>query len=193
MSEAKRSPAEKKSDFTTIQEGDFLSETQYYRVIGVSEDAIQARNERGYELSLERGAVEEGMFSAGQFAEERKVTRTELGAILEAAGDVIFTVNFNKKVKERDVCDEIFTGLEQAKLGFGEAGFKELKGLIQAAVKRGIQGEERTLIGHLTHTAPKMGRSEVYDLQIEAAHRVRLVDHRTLNWLILKNVKYVVG
>lgn len=51
-------------------------------------------------------------------------------------------------------------------------------------------GENRTLTGYLISTEPKMGRSQVIDLEIVTGHAERLVDHRTLNWLISKGIKY---
>lgn len=50
----------------------------------------------------------------------------------------------------------------------------------------------RTLVGHLLATEPKMGRSQVRDLEIITGNNSRLVDHRTLNWIIVKGTKYTV-
>lgn len=50
----------------------------------------------------------------------------------------------------------------------------------------------RTLIGHLVSSEPKMGRSNVVDLEVTTGHNGRQVDHRTLNWLILKGTRYTV-
>lgn len=60
-------------------------------------------------------------------------------------------------------------------------------------------GENRTLIGYLIETENGFGRSNVIDLDIDKdisgsspKYRIRQVDHRTLNWLIVKGVKYKV-
>lgn len=54
-------------------------------------------------------------------------------------------------------------------------------------------GTERVLRGRLVKPEPLMGRSMVEDLdKPNAKDRIRQVDHRTLNWLILEGVKYVV-
>jgi hypothetical protein len=54
-------------------------------------------------------------------------------------------------------------------------------------------GEERTLRGRLQSHEPLMGRSYVEDLDIpKDQHRLRLVDHRTLKYLIVDGVKYYV-
>lgn len=53
-------------------------------------------------------------------------------------------------------------------------------------------GTERTLRGRLVQPEPLLGRSLVEDLDVEGSHRQRLVDHRTLKWLIVDGVKYTV-
>lgn len=53
-------------------------------------------------------------------------------------------------------------------------------------------GEERTLRGRLVNSEHLMGRSMVEDLDVDAdSHRLRQVDHRTINWLIVDGVKYI--
>lgn len=53
-------------------------------------------------------------------------------------------------------------------------------------------GNERTLRGRLVQPEPLLGRSHVEDLDITEGHNLRLVDHRTLKYLIVDGVKYVV-
>lgn len=55
------------------------------------------------------------------------------------------------------------------------------------------EGEERVLRGRLVQPEPLLGRSQVEDLDIDRSkHRIRQVDHRTIKWLIVGNVKYTV-
>lgn len=51
---------------------------------------------------------------------------------------------------------------------------------------------ERTLRGRLIKAAP-FGRSIVEDIDITKGTPIREVDHRTLKWLIVRGVKYVVN
>lgn len=51
-------------------------------------------------------------------------------------------------------------------------------------------GKDRILVGHLIGSEPKMGRSNVYDLEVTSGHPMRQVDHRTLSMLISKGIKY---
>ena len=55
--------------------------------------------------------------------------------------------------------------------------------------------EERVLRGRLVNTDPKRGYSLVEDLDLEGPSykRFRQVDHRSLKWLIVDGIKFVVG
>ena len=54
-------------------------------------------------------------------------------------------------------------------------------------------GKNRTLRGKLVEPEPLLGRSYVEDLDIPlGTHRLRQVDHRSINYLICQGVKYVV-
>ena len=53
-------------------------------------------------------------------------------------------------------------------------------------------GSDRTLRGRLIRPEPLLGRSMVEDLDELSVNKIRQVDHRTINWLIVDGVKYVV-
>ena len=61
-------------------------------------------------------------------------------------------------------------------------------------------GEERVLTGYVIGAEPVLGRTIAIDITIpkkmrttkEWDERQRQVDHRTLKWLVYKNVKYIV-
>lgn len=56
-----------------------------------------------------------------------------------------------------------------------------------------LEGETCTLVCHLLRVETKLGRSLVHDLETKAESKVRMVDHRTIDYIIFKNVKYVLG
>lgn len=171
-------------NFSQIKEGDYLSETQYYCVEKVHPDRITVVNDRKFKFDISKNIVEEGLLTANQFTEEKKVSRSEIVDRLENARDMIFTVNFNKLPNEKSLLERL-KNVKISDLG-DETSLKKLS-------KEMTKGELRTLIGHVNHTEPKMGRSSVTDLEIPLGqHRNRLVDHRTINWLIIGGVKYVV-
>lgn len=52
-------------------------------------------------------------------------------------------------------------------------------------------GEKRILTGRLCSSEPILGRSYMEDLK-EKDSRLRLVDHRTIEWAVVRGVKYCV-
>jgi len=54
-------------------------------------------------------------------------------------------------------------------------------------------GRKRTLVGTLHNTENHMGRSNVIDHQVYGGgSQIRQVDHRTIEWLILRGTRYQV-
>lgn len=54
-------------------------------------------------------------------------------------------------------------------------------------------GTERTLNGRLVRPEPLLGRSMMEDLDaFDKKNNLRQVDHRTIKWLVVDGVKYVV-
>lgn len=54
------------------------------------------------------------------------------------------------------------------------------------------EGKERVLRGRLLSPEPLLGRSYVEDMDKPEKDRIRLVDHRTIKYLIVDGVKYTV-
>ena len=55
-----------------------------------------------------------------------------------------------------------------------------------------IEGEECTMVCHLVKAESSLGRSTVIDLSTSHANKFRKVDHRSINWIIINNCKYVL-
>lgn len=55
-----------------------------------------------------------------------------------------------------------------------------------------LDGTKRTLRGKFIKNEPQMGRSYVVDLDISDKNKTRLVDHRTLQSIIVNGVKYML-
>lgn len=178
-----------KSDLKKVKAGNYMSETQYYKIDAVDSSGVQVTNERGFKFGIGGNIVEEGLYSAHQVNEIHKVTRTELIEIFSKVGDTVFTVCFNKQPKVADI-NEAIEGSNKGKI----LPVAEMK----KNIKKAFEGEERILVGYLLTTETGFGRSNVIDLEAERGSkpdwdgRMRQVDHRTLNWLIYKGVKYEV-
>lgn len=55
-----------------------------------------------------------------------------------------------------------------------------------------IEGEECTLVCHLVKAEASLGRSTVIDISTSSPNKFRQVDHRTINYIIINNCKYVL-
>ena len=145
-------------------------------------DDVVLRNERGFEYIADASIVEEGMDNANQFSETRKITRVQMVKILETTHGAIFTVNFNKQVT-KDAGEVKLQDISADDLATKAGRLKVMDNL--------LKGEERTIRGKVVKVEPKLGRTQVIDQDVNDDHKERLVDHRTINWLIFQNIKYV--
>lgn len=174
----------RKCDADRLQVGDRLSRIQYYEIIEVDEtrENFTVQNEQGFKFKVTRGIIQAEMVSASQYEREEKVSRTELVEKLEGAGDTCFTVVFHKQATDKQVAD-LLADLEGKDLSTDRGR--------RALARELLHGEERALVGYLKTAEPKMGRSLVVDLEVSGSqHNLRMVDHRTIKSLILKNVRY---
>jgi hypothetical protein len=144
------------------------------------------RNERGFEYRAQAAIIEEGMDTANQFLKTQKISRTALVGILESTAGCVFTVNFNKQATPAGNFDQL---TEAMKNNFEVLKNKESREKLAMDM---IRGEDRTIRGVLDRTEQKLGRTRVFDQDVSDGNNQRLVDHRTINWMIYQNVKYVV-
>jgi len=56
-----------------------------------------------------------------------------------------------------------------------------------------IEGETCEIVGHLIQSDNNFGRSMVIDLNAPVYNNIRSVDHRSIDFIIFKNVKYSLG
>ena len=173
-----------------MNKGDILSTTRYLKVTKTGQDAlgnpaVMATNlETGEDIGITLDLAK-GYDHAGNFSKEEKVSRTVAVEILENVGDRVFTVEYTKKPDAKEVAAAIRNMSDK------EANSK-------TKVERAMLGEPRTLRGRLLSVEAKLGRSQVFDLDIDKQvkgdwdSRQRQVDHRTINSIIVGDTKYVV-
>lgn len=177
-------------DINKIQVGEYLAEIQYYKVVKVNPKTIKVISDKGIESIIDKDLVFE-MYSANQYQTEKYVTRTEINHILANIGQQIFTINFNKQVKSQDIKNKLLKAIKDEQ--GNPLTYEEIEKNLQKISKDLNKGEERTLIGYLLEVNNEMGRSTAIDLEIEKGqNRLRQIDHRTINYLIFKNTKYIV-
>jgi hypothetical protein len=130
------------------------------------------------EIVISRDILEHDMHNAAVFAKEEKLPLTKVVKVLKEAHSTALTVCFNTKVDEKAIQERL------SKLT--EKEFKDTKKLS----KELLEGPEKIQVGRLTKSEAKLGRSLMVGLP---ANNFVSIDHRTINWIILKNVKYVVS
>lgn len=171
----------KKLETQKLKAGDKLSRISYIEILDIGGGTSRVKNEEGFEWGIDNNILENQCYSADQFNETKEVTRTELITTLLEVGNTVFTVNFDKLPTPED-----FLALTRD-AGNKIRAFEDMKKDFKK-----LKGENRTLVGYLIKTETGFGRSMVIDLEVKEAHKVRQIDHRTLNWLIVRNVKYTV-
>lgn len=159
-----------------LKSNDYFSLLQNFKVDHLDSQFVYTTD--GVKISND--IVTERCHSANQFTEERKVSKTEMAKIFSQAFGAVFTVTFRKLPKTED--------LTQMVVGFNNGSFSS-KEKIEKDIKQFMKGERRILIGTMTNPEHDLGRAMVYDLENNGT---RLVDYRTIESLIFKNVKYVV-
>ena len=192
----KNSKINKMTDFKKLKVGSKLSETQYYRVEKISGNQVQLRNDFDEPIVVDNNYVEKCLTSADQFKQERTMSRTDVANLFIASTNVALTVNYNKQINEKDVKEQL-NALYPNKGGkiLSENDYKKR---ISDVISSALLGEERTMVGRHYGSQDEFGRVRFIDMEqtIDKAkdydNRQRLVDPRTINWLILKGVKYIV-
>ena len=188
--------AEKKSNVEKVNRGDHFSRLSYGIVANTTHGSLSITNEAGNNWNISRDIVEDEFYFHNQYETEVKITRTELAEIFINHPRMIMTANYHKIVKEKDLNEEFFK-LYANKGGviISEADYKKkVKELNKVALK----GEERTIVGRHEGSIDDFGRMHFTDVEAEWDKskdydtRHRLVDPRTLKWVIVGNVKYIL-
>ena len=133
---------------------------------------------QGTNIDISRDVLEYEMNNSAVFTEEQKISLTQVATLLADANSKCFTVCFTTKVDDKMVAEK----LKDVKAKLNAAQAKQL-------AKEILVGEEKQLVGRLSRAEGKLGRSLVIDLPSQG---YRQVDHRTLRWLIVDNIKYTV-
>lgn len=175
-----------------------LSETQFYSVEQIKGDKVQLKNDSGELIVVDKPYVEKCLVSSDQVIETKKMSRTDLINLFMVSTNIICTVNFNKKVDEKEI-------LKQLNALYPNKGGKILSQAdFEKAVKKNLadalQGEERTMVGRHYGRTDEFGRIKFIDMEAPGGYdetkdsdsRQRLIDPRTMNWFILRGVKYEV-
>ena len=182
------------SKFAKARKDDYWSRMSYGKVIERNTEHLVIRNDDGYEWAIGYDVVEQELSFHNQYEEEVALTWTELRDKFKKSTRSIITVNFNKKINEKEYIEKL-VNLYPNNNGKLKSK-KQYESDIKDATKSLLAGEERTMIGR-HYGRYKSERILFIDMELENDAskdydtRIRLVDPRTLNWMICDNVRYI--
>ena len=168
-----------KWDKNNLAVGNWFSGTRYFKAISSKRDEVVCRS-KGQEITISKDIMEYEMNNANVFENEEKLPLTKIATKLTEANNTAFTACFTSKVDEKAV---------KEKLSMCKATDLKDEAAAKALAKELLLGRERTITGRLSKAEGKMGRSLIIDLNTNGYGQI---DHRTLKWLIIDNVKYTV-
>lgn len=179
----------KKTDSSAVKVGEFLAMHNYYVVTRVDSDCIHCTDANGQAVKIGNAIVDEAMTSTTQYATEKKVTRTELAAMMAQLGHAAFSVTFRKQVSPTTVAD----GIDATELASASATKR------RRIIKDLMAGEQRVMHCRLWRGVEddvemELGRYKVVDLETSKPGKPaqRLVDTRTVSELIVEGTRYYV-
>ena len=182
-------------NFKDLKTGECISETQYYKVVKTSGDKVQLENDAGENIVVSRDYVESCLTSGSQFSNTKSINKTEAANLLLNNPNVVMTVNFNKQVKPAEVKKQMHDLYPNKGTMKSESTYKKE---VNAILKTALEGEERTMIGRHSGEINDLGRVQFVDMEVERKsdkgydNRLRQVDPRSINYIILRGVKYNV-
>lgn len=177
--------------FNKLKAGEILSESQHYRLLRVHGSMAILKPDSGEPIEVDREYVETFLTSGEQETTKETISKTDAAALFVSNPYVAMTVNFNKMVKPADVEKQIMDAYESNTPS-------EFKAAVKETIKHGLTGEERTMVGYHYGKLDDLGRVQFIDMKLERNprlnydDRLRLVDPRTINYIILRDVKYIV-
>ena len=167
-----------------LQVGDNFSCISYLNVTNIDGNKVTVKNHLGGSWFISKDLLVRDTWSADHFDKEVKCTMTDLSEILESSKDTIFKVSFRRKVDNKSVEQKL-----------NEIKFADLKknGQLQKLSKKILEGDSVEITGHLVRSEGALGRSLVIDLNAPKYNNFRQVDHRAIDYIIFRNVKYSLG
>ncbi len=183
-----------------INTGSILSESSFYVVKSVNKDNVTVTDDLGNEINISNQYVERVLNPADVYTSEEKKTMTELAELFINSPRIAMTVAFFKK----DV-PKTKTALKAEKeamvASFQNAKVSEIEGLVQRFIDNPITtvipGELRIMKGRHYGEMDDLGRIQFVDMELGKGTRgtdarLRQVDTRSIQYLIVNKVKYIL-
>lgn len=183
-----------------IKKGSILSETSFYKVKEVNADHMVVTTDDGQDVKISNQYVEKILDAADYFESEEKKTMTELAELFIGSPRIAMTVAFFKK--ETTKTKKTYEAEKKAKIDeIQSAKVADVPGLLENLIEnpitKTIPGELRVMKGRHYGSVDELGRVQFVDMEKEKGAgetdaRMRQVDPRTIQYLIIGGVKYTL-
>jgi len=184
---------------SSLNPGAVLSELSFYRVKEVRGKEVILLDDRDNEITLNDKYVEQLLSSADYFSKEEKKTKTELAELFIKSSRVAMTVAFFKADQNKTkkaIAEETAKWTKEVKEAFLNKGESALAEFASKPVLDYVPGGLRVMKGRHYGDIDDLGRVHFVDMEIQnkpgtsTDARMRLVDPRTIQYLIVGGVKY---
>ena len=169
-------------DVKQLEANQFFSYTSYFNVKAIDGNIVTVENSWGNQINVSREIVE-SMHSADHYQREVFMNMTNLAEVLQLVKDNVFTVQFRKNPREEDAAE----ALEAVNMTDLTDPTK-----ISKLAKEIIEGRLVKKICHMIEVENNLGRSLVIDLTADSENKFRQIDHRSIDFIIFRNVKYTL-
>lgn len=184
-----------------LKKGAILSEVSFFKVVSIESDGIRVVNDNGDQLGIGKEYAETILQSADIFNSEEKKNMTELADLLITSPRIAMTVAFYKKdiVKTKKVytaeVDAAIKRVQEATVSKVEG---LLKDLIENPISKSIPGDLRIMKGRHYGHVDDLGRLHFVDMEQDLVAgkdydtRIRQIDPRTIQYIVVAGVKYTL-
>lgn len=183
-----------------LKTGSILSENSFFVVKDIYKDSVVVSDDYGNELTISKSYVEKILNSADSFTSEEKKTKTELAELFINSPRIAMTVAFYKQDKAKT--KKAFNAeVDAAVSKVQSAKVSEVEGLLRDLITNPIldytPGELRVMKGRHYGEVDDLGRVHFVDMEIAKGSgstdsRLRQVDPRTIQYIIVNNIKYTL-
>lgn len=169
---------------------------QYSEVTSVNGKSVDVKTEQGDSLTYRGILDQDTIYSADHWNEEQEVNKTTLEEVFRSNPGRIMTVFYYKKPDRNKIIEQI-AELYPNKGGklLSEADYIKAARQIADDV---VRGDGRLIRGRHYNTLGAGGRIYFVDMDEENKPekdydtRMRLVDPRTIQWIIVNGIKYIL-
>jgi len=183
-----------------LTKGSILSETSFFIVKEVKKNEVLVTDEHGNDVTVSNIYVDNVLKSADAFDKTEELNKTSLADLLLNNPRTAMTVAFIKASSEKSA--KAYKAEKEAAIAkIKSAGLGQIEGLlndlIENPITKTIPGELRVIKGRHNGEQDQAGRVHFVDMEQAKGTgtydtRLRQVDPRTIQYIILDNVKYIL-